>query len=268
MENFFLEEIHKAEKDFPYINLEEFNMNYMAHFHEDIELIFVYAGTIMLSLGGKTLELKKDDICIVMPGEIHGITTPVSSRLYIMKIYADPELSMLAINGWISPSLPYYRAFRDIVDGIASEYSRKKSGYRYAIRAEINLLIMDIIRCLRPEKPSPELRRESARRIEFLDTVNRYIEEHADSAISLDEIACHTHFSKYYFAHLFKSITGSTFGEYVTIFRIERSKQLLPITKSITEVAYRCGFHNLRSYNRCFQKYCNCTPLQYKKQYK
>ncbi len=267
MEAFFHEDIHKAEKDFPYINLAEFNMNYMAHFHEDLELIFVYDGEIQLSLAGVSVMLSRGDIFIVMPGEIHSITTPVSSRLYIMKLYAEPDLAMLSIDNKIDPSLPYYRAFRDIVDAIAVEYSRQMEGYRYAIRAESNLLMMDILRCLRPKKPSPELRREAARRIRFLDSVNRYIEEHFSDTITLDEIAAHTHFSKYYFAHMFKSITGGTFIDYVTVYRIERSKLLLPITKSITDVAYRCGFRNLRSYNRCFLKYCGQTPLQYKKQH-
>lgn len=266
MEAFFHEEIHKAEKDFPYINLAEFNMNYLAHFHEDLELVYVYDGEIVLSLNGLPISLSQGDICIIMPGEIHSISTPVSSRLCIMKLYAEPELVMLSIDNKISPSLPYYRAFRDIVDAIATEYTRRMEGYRYAIRAESNLLMMDILRCLHPKKPSAELRREAVRRIRFLDSVNRYIEEHSSETITLDEIAEHTHFSKYYFAHMFKSITGGTFGDYVTVCRIERSKQLLPIAKSVTEVAYRCGFHNLRSYNRCFLKYCGQTPLQYKKQ--
>ncbi len=266
MAEIMFEQIHKAERDYPYIDLDAFNMNYVAHFHEEIEVIFVYDGKIHATVNGTTYPLSRGDIFIIMPGEIHGLATTETNRLFIMKFQAGPDMTPLSVNGKLSPGDRYYRVFRDIIDAIAREEREKTDGYRYAVRAEASLLMMDIIRCLKPQAPSPELRREAVRRIRFLDSVNHYIESHPESRLTLDEIAEHTHFSKFYFAHLFKSVTGNTFAEYVNICRVERSKQLLLLEKSVTEIALDCGFRNLRSYNRSFLKYCGITPLQYKKQ--
>lgn len=34
--------------------------------------------------------------------------------------------------------------------------------------------------------------------------------------------------------------------------------------KTVTEISYECGFPNMRSFHRCFQKRYECTPTQWR----
>jgi AraC-like DNA-binding protein len=68
---------------------------------------------------------------------------------------------------------------------------------------------------------------------------------------------------------LFASFNGLSPWEYITIRRIEQSKELLRDTDfSVLEVATRCGFGNLSNFNRKFSRIAGMTPLAYRKKEK
>ena len=265
MSDVYFEEINKASRDFPYIDLCSVNINYISHFHEEIELAFVSSGETKITVDGRETLLIADDIFIIMPGEIHSFHSLSANKLYIIKFYAPPEFSLMRINGLIRSCDEYYGVFRNIVEAIAGEVSEKNAGYEYAVNLQANRLMLEIIRTLNASKISNDERKELKKKIEFLNQINDYLEMHYSEKILLDEIAVHCHYSKYYFAHMIKKITSASFINYLTIFRLEKSKELLYSGKSITQISFDCGFNNLRSFNRCFKKHYHMTPLEYKR---
>ena len=69
-----------------------------------------------------------------------------------------------------------------------------------------------------------------------------------------------------YLSKRFKAKAGIPFNQYVNVLRIHQSKYLLTSTeKSITEIAYACGFQICRTFNREFFKIVGCTPSEYRK---
>lgn len=70
-----------------------------------------------------------------------------------------------------------------------------------------------------------------------------------------------------YISKLFKKIIGVTYNQYVNYLRIQQSKELLKFTdKTITEIAFECGFSSLRSFNRKFLEITEITPSDYRNQ--
>lgn len=264
MPDVYFEEINKASRDFPYIDLCSVNLNYISHFHEEIELVFISSGETKITVDGNETSLIANDVFIIMPGEIHNFNSISANTLYIMKFYAPAEFSLMRINGLIRPSNEYYGIFRNIVEVIANEVSDKSAGYEYAVNIQANRLMLEIIRTLKASKISNDERKELKKKFKFLNQINDYLETHYSEKILLDEIAAHCHYSKYYFAHMIKKITSVSFINYLTIFRLEKSKELLYSDKSITQISFDCGFNNLRSFNRCFKKYYHMTPLEYR----
>ena len=262
----YFEEIHKASRDYPYIDLFSLDINYISHFHEEIELVFVLSGQTKITVDGNESELLPDDIFIVMPGEIHSFNSAVPNRLYIMKFYPPAEFSLLRIRGHIKSSDQYYGVFRSIIDNIADEVKSKKHGFEYAVNVQSSRLMLEILRTLNAAKISTDERDEIKKRIEFLNHINDYLQLHYSQKITLNEIAGHCHYSRYYFAHMIKRITSMSFIEYLTEYRLEKSKELLHSGKSITQIAFDCGFKNLRSFDRCFKSHYHLTPREYKNQ--
>ena len=263
MQNLYYEEIHKAERDYPYIQLQNINFSYVAHYHKEIELIYVVSGEAVINIGGNDVILKEKDIYIVMPGEIHSISG-THNVIYIMKFYADHEFVFLKINGHITTNEKHYDVFKSIIDNIAVEDTAKKPGYKYAVNMHANRLMLEIIRTLDPVRISEHLREEGMKKMEFLNAVNKYLEENYSNDISVESFASSVGYSKYYFAHMFKDITRQSCAEFITCFRLKKAKELIMNGAAITETAYACGFNNLRSFNRSFKKYYEITPREFR----
>lgn len=101
-----------------------------------------------------------------------------------------------------------------------------------------------------------------------VNTAIRYIQEHYQSDLDIDTICNSISFSKYYFCKLFKEHTGMTVHQYVTEYRVNKSKDLLSYSKlSIAAVASSVGFKNTLTYTRCFEKLVHMTPTEYRKYY-
>lgn len=264
MPELYFEDIHKADKEYPYIDLLIANLNYIAHYHEEIEVIYIIEGKIEINVNGAETVLCEGDIYIIMPGEIHGYISETENKVYIMKFSVPHEFSYLKIYGKISVGDSYYKAFKNIVEIIALEDTAKNDGYQFAVNMQANALLLEIIRTLKPKKISESARREIIKKAEFLNCVNEYIEKHYSEKIKLETIAAQLHYSKFYFSHIFKETVQMSFIEYLTIFRLEKAKRGLMSGKMVTEIALDCGFNNLRSLNRSFKKYYSVSPLKFR----
>lgn len=93
----------------------------------------------------------------------------------------------------------------------------------------------------------------------------QYIREHHTDDLSLGQVAAAVHTSVYYFCKLFHKVTGTTFTEFVSRTRIEKSKNLLlnPNLR-ISEIAYEVGFQSLTHFNRVFKKIVGESPTIYR----
>lgn len=101
-----------------------------------------------------------------------------------------------------------------------------------------------------------------------VNTAIRYIQANYQNDLDIDTICNSISFSKYYFCKLFKEHTGMTVHQYVTEFRINKSKELLSYSKlSIAAVANSVGFKNTLTYTRSFEKLVHMTPSEYRKYY-
>lgn len=104
---------------------------------------------------------------------------------------------------------------------------------------------------------------------EYQARINRvmdYIEKHIDQPIdlaSLAEIAC---FSPFHFHRMFTFLVGETPNNFLLRIRIEKAAYLLRGDKnrSISEIAYSCGFNNASSFSRTFRKYFSCTAKDFR----
>jgi len=94
---------------------------------------------------------------------------------------------------------------------------------------------------------------------EYTSRINRvidYIENHIADNITLDELAEVANFSKYHFHRIFSTFTGETLFQFIQRIRLERAANMLHTYsgKSITEIAYECGFINPSSFAKSFKK--------------
>ncbi len=98
-----------------------------------------------------------------------------------------------------------------------------------------------------------------------IESVLTYISEHYNEPISLQDVAESVYLSPSYFSRLFKTEVGMTFTEYLTKFRIDKSKTILRITSLPVEViANNTGFSNLSYFSTTFKRIEGRTPTEYR----
>src|SRR4029079_16499650 len=69
----------------------------------------------------------------------------------------------------------------------------------------------------------------------------KFIDQHFDNNIALNDMATEAFYSKFHFLRLFKMIYGKTPHQYLTAVRIEKSKQLLKTGISVPHVCFTIG---------------------------
>lgn len=99
----------------------------------------------------------------------------------------------------------------------------------------------------------------------FKAPVEEYIAEHYHDTVRLGDLAEMLGFSEGHFARIFRKHFGMTFVQYLTEYRIQRSKQLLAETHvPIEQIAYRVGINSYSYFCTCFKRVCGMSPGAYR----
>ncbi|HHU99411.1 MAG TPA: AraC family transcriptional regulator [Bacteroidales bacterium] len=105
----------------------------------------------------------------------------------------------------------------------------------------------------------------NSRRIE---KVMEFIHSSFERQITLGEAARIASMTESAFSRFFKLRTGMTFIDCVTEIRLgHASRMLISTTKTISEIAYSCGFNNISNFNRTFRRKKGCTPRELRESY-
>lgn len=101
------------------------------------------------------------------------------------------------------------------------------------------------------------------------ELVNRsidYIMQHLDEELSIEDVAAHCHFSKYYFSRVFKAETGESIYAFVKRLKMEQSALRLKIApeKSITDIGVEYGY-SPSNYSSAFKKHHKISPANFRK---
>ena len=97
----------------------------------------------------------------------------------------------------------------------------------------------------------------------------KYIQEHFEKPLRLEDISDMVGFNATYFSSLFKKETGQGFADYLAHVRVERAKSLLMNDDcSVMDVCEMVGYKDLKYFSRLFKKITGISPSDYRKLYR
>lgn len=93
-----------------------------------------------------------------------------------------------------------------------------------------------------------------------------YILQNLDNDISVDDVANHFHYSKYYFCRSFKAVIGESVYEFIKRMKLDQSAIEIKLekTKPITDIAVNYGYSS-SNYSTAFQKHHNISPSEFRR---
>lgn len=101
----------------------------------------------------------------------------------------------------------------------------------------------------------------------MIEQIVDYVEKNLDQEISLDDIAVHAGYSKFYLNRCFQEVVGCTMYKYIRMRRLTEAAGLLAGTEQpIIEIAFAAGYQSQQAFGNAFRAVYVCSPQQYRRQ--
>ncbi|OPZ31155.1 MAG: HTH-type transcriptional activator Btr [Bacteroidetes bacterium ADurb.BinA174] len=270
---FYIVDRRKTEFTYPLHSHSEYEINYIENAEglrrivgDSVEVIGKYDLTL---IAGSDLEhVWEQHKCVSK--NIREITIQFSSDLFfgnfIHKNQFDSIRTML-INAKKGVSFPMDTIMKNY--HILNQLADEKEGF-YAVIKFLTLLhelsVSGNYRTLASSSFAHIDDNSDSRRVL---KIYEYINTHYKNLIRLEDLANLAGMTPVAFSRFFKLRSGKTVTDYIIDIRLgHATRLLLDTTHSISEICYDCGFNNLSNFNRIFKKKKDCSPKEFRENYK
>ncbi len=266
--------------DFPvaFYHLDEEHPRYhmAAHWHSEIELIRVLKGELSVTLNNQHFIAKKGDVVFVNAETVHR-ATPIDCEyecivFHINFLYMDTYScrffieSLLNHDYLITEHISCENKNLNIAaHAIFDALKKKSSGYKFLTIAAFYNFFGTVIDSHAYGLTSGNASLAGDKNIARIKKILSYIRENYDRAITLESMAQTAQMSPKYFGSYFKNMTGKTPIEYLNEYRIEKAcRKLTHTDKSVTDIAFACGFNDLSYFIKTFKSIKGISPGQFR----
>lgn len=247
-----------------------------SHVHPFYDVTYLLSGECTCFVNHSIYKLAKGDLIIIQPGDIHRSTFHGKTQVeryvlsfreeqlnWIRSLIGEEVVAKSLQTGVIS--IPNKR--RDYVEALLDKLLFENDGPDILspafIQAGLLELLLFIIRCQQYEK---NVFKEIDVDNRLMQEIATYIYDNYDKKISLDDMAEQFHISRSYLSKKFKITTGFGFKEYLVNVRIQNAcRLLLETNKSITDIAFECGFNDSNYFGDAFRRIKGISPNKYRK---
>jgi YesN/AraC family two-component response regulator len=260
----------------PCIEIQKLCPRVSSHFHRStFELVLVKGSYGKRLVGTQTEAYGNDDLLLVGPGVIHGWMAegvlekekkPVN---YVLQFNEDSFGSIVQRNDFYVMRKMLEEASQallfsaEIISFAEEQFKIMVDSNPSEVISRSFLLLEKLSRVprryLSVGTQIPSLEEDKINK--NLAIVMEYISIHSSEVIHLQDIAKRIHMSVPSFTRFFRKKAGTSFGNYLVSWRIERAHMLILNTEEkIASIAFRVGFQNLANFNRIFKRYYKKTP--------
>lgn len=248
------------------------------HRHSLYHIVLYTAGSGEFLLDGQIYSARPGTAVIVSPGLSHDFITRFGSAVYSELTFTfendrrDPLTLPLEhlLGQWAGAAIQLNNPLAlseaeahllntlltEITDLAGVEHTLSEFYLQYAL---IKLFYFLLQACVRPDA-------SGSIADERLIRVRRYIEQHYNAPVTVDELATLAGLSKGYLFRAFAKAFGVSPMAYQKQLRLEAARTLLRSSAlRCTEVAARCGYENVHFFHRIFKQNFGQSPAQYRK---
>lgn len=237
-------------------------VNYPAHIHEDIELIYVKKGHCVAFCDGRKYVLEENTYFLVFPNQVHHYAECVPGEYYVLVLKPSRLLGYgeVFLEGVPTSAVCCLEENDNTVYLMESAYEEfRRDGYSRIIAGYLTVIFGKLLKHCNIEKNG--IRQDTV--LQILEFCARHYREDISETDVMEEL----HISRSSVSHIFSSRLGMHFCDYISALRLADAVELLKNGNySMTEIARKTGFPSIRTFNRAFLKQYGMSPSAYKKQ--
>ncbi|MCR5182641.1 MAG: AraC family transcriptional regulator [Clostridia bacterium] len=251
--------------------------DYPLHYHQDIELVYVLEGEVLLRSGYCTYSLHEGDLFCNNGHEVHSISSATGDNVVCsIKISNSfftqyfPKLSHSSYRTYSKvPHDERYDTLRRFYLTILHDFLKKNFDYKKQCIYQMNEMIKYLNKYFNLFSVADKIvvGFESSNQI-TIDRISRIIDyiyaNYADK-ITLQNLSESEHLSPFYLSHLIHEYTGMSFRDFLCFARAERSEiALLETDKKISAIAKESGFSTTAYYKKYFEQWFGHSPEEHR----
>ena len=250
------------------------NIRSFAHWHREIELVYVRSGSALFHIGEETFTAPAGSLVLCAGGEVHFIenhseNTALEFLIFdpgiISSSYQPLAFSRRLLNPSELAALRLDTQWQLLFPLICSELEERGKYYQELITSLIRSYWYLLLRNLNTgQGKSAHSAGSQQHMLDKIQTILDFMEDHYDSSITLQDCAEITGFSPSHFSHLFHQATGTGFVRYLNTIRVSHAADLILVSgDKLIDIAEQCGFSSVRTFNRVFLEITGTTPSEY-----
>lgn len=257
MNNAFYELKHEIGAD--YFTMERnHDFSFPLHMHRCFEIILVQEGSMTVTVEKKDYSLTAGDMILLKPYFIHSLKTPQASR-HALCIFS-PELIAAISDELIKYLLPTPvirnapELYRQLFANAGEEMSvGGVKGFLYTI-SDLFYRQLDFTKEDKATKGKHLLQR-----------ILLYVDDRMSQPCSIRDLGEYLGYSSSYLSRFFSANIGMSYSDYVRNIKISHACYLLRNTReSVIDIATKCGYDSISSFNRNFKQMTGNNPTEYR----
>lgn len=241
-----------------------------SHWHEELEILYPLNGEADIIVDNKKYRLPKKHVTVVESGKIHSTFSYDSSEMFL-RIYVSkeclqnyiPDITLCRIHcipeDISGEQFPEYYKICELLAELTRLYIYDTPFFRLEAEGIVLQAAARLVRFF-SRSAAPQAAADPLT-MERLRSVIRYVEQHYQEQISLQDAASRLGISREYFCRIFKKNIGNSFLQYLNDFRLSKIYGDLQSTSlSVSEIMEKNGITSQKQFNQSFKKRYGCTP--------
>ncbi len=266
-----MSEYSKIWKNKDYNNIELLSasfkeFSFSKHWHDEFAIGLIEEGTEGLDLNGAKLNITKNNIVAINPGEVHtGFSASNNGWKYRM-FYFDSNLIQSILSEYsiqndtllTNPNITNPYLFQNLLN---LHHSLESEHFNLT---RDSLLINTITELFEQYGNRKFNTKKHSKDFLINKQIKEYLFDNFSQNISLEELSNLTNMNKYQLIRNFKKEYSLTPHQFLNYIKINKSKDFLCKGYSIIDTALECGFFDQSHLSRYFKKYTGVSPNIYK----
>lgn len=238
-------------------------LNFPAHFHNHLEIVYVYSGMQTIEIDGSAYLVSEGEAVLIFPDIVHRYSVNTDHTANFLLIIVEPRVlggnfSHMSNFQPVIPVIPKQNIHEDAVFALSRIKKRDKLVVQLGW---IYIILSHLLQCIeldhRKRTPVPDMCKK------LID----YMAEHFTEPMTLDTLASEFCVSKFYISRIFSEKIKMNFNQYLSSLRAEYASRLIRTTNdSLTDICYNAGFGSQRTFNRVFHSVYGLSPKEYRNQ--
>ncbi len=220
------------------------------HHVETYCLVFIQKGSADYQIDGEAVHVEAGDILFIRPGSTRSASTQgmyCTALDFLLPAGEDVQMDQVRHYG-------NFAGFHWLFQELYYEWLQRKEGYQLKCQAIFALILHQI------------LYGSDGHHNAYINQIKRYVVDHYNEELTLDQLADITGLSSVYCGALFKKVEGQSIHTFISRVRMNQAMMLLRNGEyTVSEVAEKVGFKDVYYFSNSFKKFAGISPSAYKK---